>query len=771
MVYDASDHYMVLFGGVSPKGVLLNDTWICRNESWTELHPAISPPVREWASIAYDAADGYVILFGGWSNPWWVNDTWSFHAGAWTNRTTPGFPAPSWRSAAAMTYDEGDGYVVLFGGFPNPFGWGTAGDTWKYSGGNWTDLTATLAAAPRDRMWPGITYDPLTSSVLMFAGSTCPPTSCDGYGGYPLNDTWSFSNGSWTNVTPALSPRPQPTPVLTYFSLGGCVLLENAQGATWEFLNGSWTNLSLAITPGIRLGATIAEDPSLGIVMLLDGEKAYYDAYNEAVIQFGGVYNDSWAFAGPGSTLPLVVRVTAPAVVDLNQTLTVTVQASGGSGLYAYNLTNLPPPCLSSGSGASVVSCRPERTGTYNVTGIVKDSAGNQTTAAARIVVAALPAVSLQANRTQIDVNQSIRLTVTVVEGLAPVTVNFSGLPPGCSAAGLSFVCSTAVPGVYGITATASDGTGASTTSNSVAVAVNPALVVGRFVVFGLSGHALGVTIVANYSGGTPPYSFYYDFGDGTTWTSNDSSTTHVYGAAGTKTVAVAVTDATGVNRSARASFYLSVPPKPLTGNLSFAPSMPEVSGALSIAANVTGGYPVYSYNWTGLPLGCTATNTPAVSCTPTAGATTLVQLVVRDSGPDVTTASASLTVMPKLNASIDTTTLGGCGSPLIWIFSAQGSGGWAPYRYLWDLGVSDTSESNSSSVVAGVVGHNVTLTVTDATGAMANDTIHPSVAMSCPAQLANTSPVGIWLLIGAGVGAGVTLASVVTFWRLRKRS
>ena len=43
--------------------------------TWTQQHPATSPPVRHQASMAYDAATGTVILFSGSNN---VADTWTW---------------------------------------------------------------------------------------------------------------------------------------------------------------------------------------------------------------------------------------------------------------------------------------------------------------------------------------------------------------------------------------------------------------------------------------------------------------------------------------------------------------------------------------------------------------------------------------------------------------------------------------------------------------------------------------------------------------------
>src|SRR5579885_2595949 len=64
LVYDGNTRTLLLFGGAGYNNDL-NDTWSWDGNTWTQLHPATSPPARSEASIAYDAATKQVILFGG----------------------------------------------------------------------------------------------------------------------------------------------------------------------------------------------------------------------------------------------------------------------------------------------------------------------------------------------------------------------------------------------------------------------------------------------------------------------------------------------------------------------------------------------------------------------------------------------------------------------------------------------------------------------------------------------------------------------------------
>ena len=116
--------------------------------SWTNI--TSSGFSRYLSAMSYDAADGYVILFGGIDTANnFLGDTWKFSAGVWTNITKSSGPSP--RASSAMVYDSADGYVVLFGGgsgaldvFPTI----SLHDTWKFSGGSWTNVTATSSPPP-----------------------------------------------------------------------------------------------------------------------------------------------------------------------------------------------------------------------------------------------------------------------------------------------------------------------------------------------------------------------------------------------------------------------------------------------------------------------------------------------------------------------------------------------------------------------------------------------------------------------------------------------
>lgn len=88
MAFDAARQQIVLFGGYSPQGGELNDTWTWDGRNWTRQHPAKSPLSRSGAAMAYDAGRRQAVLFGGErdASSSYMGDTWTWDGRNWTRR-------------------------------------------------------------------------------------------------------------------------------------------------------------------------------------------------------------------------------------------------------------------------------------------------------------------------------------------------------------------------------------------------------------------------------------------------------------------------------------------------------------------------------------------------------------------------------------------------------------------------------------------------------------------------------------------------------------
>lgn len=285
MTFDAADGYVLMFGGFGPGGAFgygfLNQTWIFENETWTELHPVMSPSPRVSPAMTYDPADGYVVLFGGCgvvlvstsSCPPALNDTWTYRNGVWVN-ITPTVSPPA-RYLAGMTYDEADGYVLLFGGESTSSQ--ALGDTWEFRHGTWTELTPTDSPGPRDAFT--LTYDASDGYVLLFGGVAFP-------------DTWAYASGNWVNITTTIAPSPRFATESAFDPSAGFVVLFSglpfAGGPlndTWLFKGGVWTNVTSNVSPTWRSGSSLTFDSGTGQVILFGGATG-----NDTLL------NDTWAY-------------------------------------------------------------------------------------------------------------------------------------------------------------------------------------------------------------------------------------------------------------------------------------------------------------------------------------------------------------------------------------------------------------------------------------------------------------------------------------------
>jgi hypothetical protein len=255
--------------------VALSDTWELHGGVWTNLTATLSgpsPPGRADAAMVWDAADGYVLMFGGFNGSTYYNDTWAFQGGAWHSVVTTHAPSP--RFAPGMAYDAASQYVVLFGGasinatLPGipTFSYN---DTWTYHAGTWTNITNAIAPAPRFSM--GMDYNPGDREVVMFGGwSVAQPSS--------FGDTWTFANGNWTEQATANGPPARNYLSMAYdAAINASVLTQGHVVFTtfndlWTYnATDGWKSWMTAATPSGRWAASMAYDNVTGALWLFGG--------------------------------------------------------------------------------------------------------------------------------------------------------------------------------------------------------------------------------------------------------------------------------------------------------------------------------------------------------------------------------------------------------------------------------------------------------------------------------------------------------------------
>ncbi len=165
---------------------------------WRELTPTsgAAPEVRRNGAAIYDPVGKRVIVFGGTGNNGTLNDTWAFDltARSWAKLTTTGAtPAP--RLGFDAVYDPVAHQMVIYAGQAAGF----FNDTWtlNLTTLEWRDVSPPTASRPKARYGHGAVFDPISRSLVQFAGFTEESRR--------FQDTQSFSlaTNTWQDWTPS----------------------------------------------------------------------------------------------------------------------------------------------------------------------------------------------------------------------------------------------------------------------------------------------------------------------------------------------------------------------------------------------------------------------------------------------------------------------------------------------------------------------------------------------------------------------------------------
>ncbi|MDX2091280.1 MAG: DUF4215 domain-containing protein [Kofleriaceae bacterium] len=271
MAYDPVRGRVILFGGTD--GAARADTWAWDGTAWTDVTPTLvadSPPARAGATMAFDVARARTMLFGGSAGGVYRADTWAWDGAQWIDVTPAAGPdpVPAGRHLHGMTYDGANARLVMFGGFNGS----QLGDTWAWSGTAWSLIPdpPTLPVRPT-RPGFGLTYDAGQGVVLLFGGE---PTFNDTWAWNGIE--WRELT---PQQAPGTLPAARRQPLLAYDQrrrrvvMFGGIINSNSVDETWEWDGFTWTHRTPAVSPPGRAGATLAYDAGAGRIVLFGGDR------------------------------------------------------------------------------------------------------------------------------------------------------------------------------------------------------------------------------------------------------------------------------------------------------------------------------------------------------------------------------------------------------------------------------------------------------------------------------------------------------------------
>ena len=540
---DPMDGFSVLYGGCQDANCSArsNATYAFDGFGWIALPTVASPPPFDGASLSYDPAIGQTVLLGGCPDgACSTEQVWTFVNYAWQNRTPPsGLPTgtPTGRAHAVVTWDELDQELVLFGGASGPQ---LVNDTWALQctsyGCGWQNLSIPGNEAPL-RSDAAVASTSNATIGTVFFGGMAPANASD-----PANTTKVPSNATFALDPPILlsptGPGPRPArsaiPVEAHPSggSGSYAAFAGNYTVTWR-------------GPGVfEQGAS---------VVLNFSEPGTYNLTVTAFDRFGAEVQAPFSVQATGPQSTIVGGTAAYAGVSVPFSATA---ASGGTAPYLYTWA------FGDGQGATGTSVNHTwgSTGGFTVTLVVVDAMGliYQTTRSLHVYLA--PTVTVQADRSVVDVGQTVAFT-SQIDGLGgPANYSWSFGPTGATATSANASYRYGAPGVYTATLIVENAS-LLPVSGSVTVTVHPALRANGTVSPGIARVGEVTTFGVAVTGGTPPYSVTWLLGDGGVETG--PNVTHTYARSGTFAVSAWVNDSVGGSTLVTVAVTIVAPPAP----------------------------------------------------------------------------------------------------------------------------------------------------------------------------------------------------------------
>lgn len=323
------------------------------------------------------------------------------------------------------------------------------------------------------------------------------------------------------------------------------------------------------------------------------------------------------------------------------------------------------------------------------------------------------------------DLGQTVTFETTPIDtGSGGDTFSWNVTPSalGCgTSTTTTLVCVPTATGTYRINVTIKDSSGRSATSGNLTFGVVPDPTVAAPSASRAMVETGGtVTFTTSVSGGVSPFTFSWSGLPGPCTGTSGASPTCTPASAATYSISVTADDQNGyASTSSVLSYTVGTGPTPSA--LSATPSgSVDVGQAVEFVTTVAGGSGALTYEWEGLPTGCSSQNLSKVTCTPSAPGPANVSVVVTDTNGGEGTSGAlayvtdsdPVVIVSSLTRSVDV------GQTVV--FSAIASGGSGGYEFNWSglpTGCVSSGSASDSCTPSSSGNFSISVMVTDTNG------------------------------------------------------
>jgi hypothetical protein len=415
MAYYPPNETVLLYSGycLDQPDTACHDTWNWSGDHWTELHPPFN--LAASAGLTYDAVDRVLVAPFGAATFTWDGTQWTRH-----NNTAD----PEMFTIFSAVTQDATGRPVYFGGVTN--GSTYHNDIFRWNGTRWNKLEPPVKPPGREIMQA--TYDPVRRQTIIYGGIGCgTPTPLNSCPQTYLDDTWTWDGTAWTQQHPAQTPGKRAFGLMAFDPgtqlsiLFSGVVTDNLSADTltadtWSWDGSNWTQQSPANSPGPLISSMMTTYPPDAKIFLFGGQQD----------NPGRVVNDTWTFGISPTPLQLVSVVSrrvhgSAGTFDVDLTYGNGIECRSGGANGGYTLVFRFTNTLASVAGAGVTN----GTGSVSSSNIDSNDAHNYIVNLTGVTNAQRLSVTL--NNVQ-DVAGNISSAVPSTMGVLLGDVNASGV-------------------------------------------------------------------------------------------------------------------------------------------------------------------------------------------------------------------------------------------------------------------------------------------------------------------------------------------------------